>query len=266
MQQQQQQQQQRQQQPSEGDSTSPIPSLLPSPSPRIVVAFSGWNQEQVQELRTLCLRELGLVLASEGEEWGGEGGGQGGVTHVVMRCERHGNTLVPRRTPAYLDALLRGVAVVDVNWLWDSLESLDQTGDPAASLQSSDEYLVSDAVLAVRRQREEGREGFLAEYAVVFQGDFQLVPDFSRSTLARLVELVGATVVMPHQRGRQQQQQQQQQHVGRKTKLLVVEVEGTEEPFDWRGLDDVYQSLVPTARRISVESLIGSLAELELRG
>lgn len=89
-----------------------------------------------------------------------------------------------------------------------------------------------------------------------------MVPDFSRSTLARLVGLAGATVVIPQQQG---QQQQQQQHGKRKAKLLIVEAERTGEPFDLRGLDDVYKSLIPTARRISAESLIGSLAELELR-
>jgi len=154
--------------------------------------------------------------------------------------------------------------VVDVNWLWDSLEALDRTGDPAASLQPSDEHLVSDAVLAVRRQREEGREGFLGEYVVVLHGDFHVLPDFSRSTLVQLVGLAGATVAIPQQQG-QQQQRLQQEVGGRKTKILIVEAEGVEEPFDLSGLNDVYQPLVSTARRISERALVESLAELELR-
>jgi hypothetical protein len=125
--------------------------------------------------------------------------------------------------------------------------------------------LVSEAVLAVRRQREEGREGFLGEYVVIFHGDFHVLPDFSRSTLARLVGLAGATVATQEQQQGQQQGQHQRRVRGGKTKLLVVEAEGVEEPFDLMGLDEVYQPLIPTARRISERALVESLAELELR-
>ncbi len=165
-------------------------------SRRPVVVVVGVSEQRLEPLRAKAAA-IGMTLNESLTA---------ATTHVAIDIP--GCPQPPARTPVYLEALLRGLAVVKVGWLWDNIQQHeDEQQQPAAAAAAaavdtalpsiSDFY--NDAARAAWEGRETGRTPLLAGYDVVLGAGVEEAgvgpPDFPKDVLVRMIGLAGGRVV-----------------------------------------------------------------------
>lgn len=200
------------------------------------------------------------------------------------------------RTPAYLEALIRGLLVVKMAWLWDSIVDQDKAAPGLNALRSVDKYLISDAArLAVAGPEAGVPPGSVSAPGPRLLADCDVVLGagvgvsaagagigFSRDVLAHLMGLAGGRVLdkeggellpggTPGGGGGggggsgSESLAVAMPAGGARGQLLVVETD-TSTPFSLERLGPEWAaaSSAVAVRRLSVEGLLDAFAALRL--